>query len=60
MTYDKTETPSADGVDQEQGRNGKDDLDGTVTERGVQGLFGRVSDVFKDGGTVERDDCGGD
>lgn len=56
MTYDKTKSSSSLGVDEEQGGNSGDDLNSTVSKRGVQGLDSCVASVSEDGGAVERND----
>ncbi|KAI6750394.1 hypothetical protein HG530_014675 [Fusarium avenaceum] len=44
------------GIDQEESRDGKDNLNGTVAQRGIQGFVLGVSSITEDTRTVERDD----
>ena len=55
-TYDKAESSSPLGVNEEQSGNSGDDLNGTISKRSVQGLDGRVASVSENGGAVERND----
>lgn len=54
-TYNQGQSPSSLGVDKEQCRDRENDLDSTITERGVERFGRRVADFFEDGGTVEGD-----
>jgi hypothetical protein len=56
MAYNQTQCTPALGVDQEQSRDGENDLDSTVTQGGVQRLVRVAQHTLEDGRTVERDD----
>jgi hypothetical protein len=56
MAYDQAQRTSALSIDQEQGRDGEDHLDSTVTQGGVQRLVRVSQHTLEDGRTVERDD----
>jgi hypothetical protein len=55
-TYDQTQPSPSDSVNQEQGGDSENDLDGSVAQRRVKSLLGSVADVGEDSGTVEGDD----
>lgn len=57
MTYNQTQGSSAFGVDQEKGRDGGQDLNGTVSKRRIESFLVVVTDSLEDTRTVERDDC---
>jgi hypothetical protein len=56
-THNQAQGSATLGVDQEEGGDSGDDLNGTVAERGVQGLNVAVAGILEDGGGVEGDDC---
>lgn len=56
-TYNQGQGPSAFGVDQEQGWDGSNDLDSTIAQRRVQGLYRCVPGAYENTGTVKGDDC---
>lgn len=56
IAYDQTKCTPALGIDQEQCRDGKHHLDGTITQGRVQRLVSVLQDTLENGRTVERDD----
>ena len=56
-THNQRQSAATLGVDQEQSWNSGDYLNGAVSKRGVQSLDRRVTDILKDGRTVEGDNC---
>lgn len=59
QTYNQAQSSASLGVNQEKSGNGEDDLNGTVAERGIEGLFISVTGIGKNGGAVEGNDCRG-
>lgn len=59
-TYGQSQGPTALGVNEEEGRNRRHDLDRTVSQRGEKGLISSVADILEDGGAVEGDNCDDD
>lgn len=57
MTYNQTQGSSALGVNEEEGRDGRQDLNGTVSKRGIKSFLIVVTDSLEDTRTIERDDC---
>jgi hypothetical protein len=56
-THSKAQVSASLGIDEEQCRNCRDDLNGAVAERGIQSFDLRVARIDKDTGAIERDDC---
>lgn len=56
-TYNQSQSAATLGVDEEQRRDRENDLHGSVTQRGIECLRSCVSDLLKNRGAVERDDC---
>lgn len=54
--YRKRQSSSALGINKEQRGDGKDHLDGTITQRCIQCLGICVADLGENGRAVERDD----
>jgi hypothetical protein len=48
ITYNQGQSPSALGVDEEQCRDCRHDLDSTVPEGGVQGLNWGITNILED------------
>ena len=52
-TYDQTKLAASLGVNQEQGGDGENDLESSISKRGVQSLSVGVAGFAENGRTVE-------